>query len=190
MVPDYSDDGGGGAGEGSGEEAKGDGLTVAERQQVILHRFYNKVVGEKSEAEVAEILAKRKGSAETLSDKAFDGCNYTSTPLSLLDFQGVSERLFALQVCSKLEEKYGENPASLYAVDRAMGEFDDDESTGRGNGGESSGGDGWRGVDWGGGGGDDSAVGGDGGDDDADRRQMADDEPSVITRICDPLTAT
>jgi hypothetical protein len=65
---------------------------------------------------VAEIVAKRKGDAETLSEKAFEG------------------------LCSKLEEKYGENPASLYAIDRAMGmlDGDDDDSTA----GDDSGGDG------------------------------------------------
>jgi hypothetical protein len=99
----------------AGEEEEGDGLTESERQHAILHHFYAKHAP-KTEFEVAEIVAKRKGDAETLSEKAFEG------------------------LCSKLEEKYGENPASLYAIDRAMGMLDDDDDDS--TAGDDSGGDG------------------------------------------------
>lgn len=88
---------------GLGEE-DGDGLTDAERQHAILHHFYAKHAP-KSDVEVQEIIAKRKGDDERLSEKAFE------------------------ELCRKLEDKYGDNPASMYAIDRAMGMFEDNSDS-------------------------------------------------------------
>ncbi len=87
---------------GTGEE-EGDGLTDSERQHAILHHFYAKYAP-KTETEVEELIAKRKGDSDSLSEKAFE------------------------ELCRKLEDKYGENPASLYAIDRAMGMLDEDDT--------------------------------------------------------------
>lgn len=87
---------------GTGEE-ESDGLTDAERQHAILHHFYAKYAP-KTDAEVQEIIAKRKGDSDSLSEKAFE------------------------DLCRRLEDKYGESPASMYAVDRAMGMFDEDDT--------------------------------------------------------------
>ena len=86
---------------GIGDE-ESHGLADAERQHAILRHFYAKYAP-KTDAEVEEIIAKRKGDSDSLSEKAFE------------------------ELCRKLEDKYGENPASMYAVDRAMGMFDEDD---------------------------------------------------------------
>lgn len=89
--------------EDSSREEEGDGLTDAERQHAILHHFYAKYAP-KTETEVEELIAKRKGDSDSLSEKTFE------------------------ELCRKLEDKYGENPTSLYAIDRAMGMLDEDDT--------------------------------------------------------------
>jgi hypothetical protein len=127
--PDSADAAGQGSeGLSSGGGGSSSALSGAELQHAVLSHFYAKYAP-KSSVEVTAILEKRRGADAELSESAFDA------------------------LCDKLEDKYGESPQKMWALDSVMSddeEAEDDNSAasgaeGSGLGDESSG---QEEIDW------------------------------------------